>query len=100
MDGLKICLWRGGDGRIMRGNIVRSEEWVVMRYSSVLDLHTHTVARGHGYCSLREMAKAAADKGLEVLGITEHAPAMPGTCHKYYFENLKIVPRELSLIHI
>ena len=23
----------------MRGNIVRSEEWVVMRYSSVLDLH-------------------------------------------------------------
>lgn len=54
----------------MRGNIVRSEEWVVMRYSSVLDLHTHTVASGHAYCSLREMAKAAADKGLEVLGIT------------------------------
>ena len=76
----------------MRGNIVRSEEWVVMRYNSVLDLHTHTLVSGHAYCSLREMAKAAADKGLEVLGITEHAPAMPGTCHKYYFENLKIVP--------
>ena len=55
-----------------------------MRYSSVLDLHTHTLVSGHAYCSLREMAKAAADKGLEVLGITEHAPAMPGTCHKYY----------------
>ena len=66
------------DGRIMRGNIVRSEEWVVMRYNSVLDLHTHTLVSGHAYCSLREMAKAAADKGLEVLGITEHAPAMPG----------------------
>ena len=41
----------GRNGRIMRGNIVRSEEWVVMRYSSVLDLHTHTVASGHAYCS-------------------------------------------------
>ena len=84
----------------MRGNIVRSEEWVVMRYSSVLDLHTHTLVSGHAYCSLREMAKAAADKGLEVLGITEHAPAMPGTCHKYYFENLKIVPREMYGIQL
>ena len=42
-----------------------------MRYNSVLDLHTHTVASGHAYCSLREMAKAASEKGLEVLGITE-----------------------------
>ena len=71
-----------------------------MRYNSVLDLHTHTLVSGHAYCSLREMAKAAADKGLEVLGITEHAPAMPGTCHKYYFENLKIVPREMYGIQL
>ncbi len=49
-----------------------------MRYNSVLDLHTHTVASGHAYCSLREMAKAASEKGLEVLGITEHAPKMRG----------------------
>ena len=82
------------------GEYVRSEEWVVMRYNSVLDLHTHTLVSGHAYCSLREMAKAAADKGLEVLGITEHAPAMPGTCHKYYFENLKIVPREMYGIQL
>ena len=62
----------------MRGNIVRNEERVVMRYNSVLDLHTHTVVSGHAYCSLREMAKAASEKGLEVLGITEHAPAYAG----------------------
>lgn len=71
-----------------------------MKYNSVLDLHTHTVASGHAYCSLREMAKAAADKGMEVLGITEHAPAMPGTCHKFYFHNLKVVPRELYGIQL
>ena len=71
-----------------------------MNYSYVLDLHTHTVASGHAYCSLREMAKAAADKGLELLGITEHAPQMPGTCHKFYFQNIKVVPRQLYGIQL
>jgi histidinol phosphatase-like PHP family hydrolase len=33
----------------------------------LLDVHTHTVASGHAYSSLQEMARAAADKGLEVL---------------------------------
>ena len=41
------------------------------------------------YCTIHEMAAAAAGKGLEILGITEHAPAMPGTCHNFYFHNLK-----------
>ena len=100
MGGRKICLWRWKDGRIMKGNIVRNEERFVMRYNSVLDLHTHTVASGHAYCSLREMAKAASEKGLEVLGITEHAPSMPGTCHKFYFNNLKVVPREMYGIQL
>ena len=59
-----------------------------MRYETVMDLHTHTIASGHAYNTLREMAKAAADRGLEILGITEHAPMMPGTCHNYYFHNL------------
>ena len=39
-----------------------------MKYQSVMDLHTHTVASGHAYCTLREMARAASDKGLELLG--------------------------------
>ena len=32
-----------------------------------LDLHTHTVASGHAYSTVQEMAKAAADKGLKLL---------------------------------
>ena len=71
-----------------------------MRYKTVMDLHTHTIASGHAYNTLREMAKAAADRGLEILGITEHAPMMPGTCHNYYFHNLKTVPRELYGIRL
>ena len=53
-----------------------------------LDVHTHTIASGHAFSTLQEMAQAAADKGLKVLGITEHSPGIPGTCHPIYFRNL------------
>ena len=61
----------------------------------MVDTHTHTLASGHAYNTIREMAKMAADKGLEGLAITEHAPEMPGSCHLFYFQNLRVVPREL-----
>ncbi len=61
----------------------------------LLDAHTHTVASGHAYSSLQEMAKAAADKGLQVLGITEHGPSIPGTCPLLYFKNMFVVPRQM-----
>jgi len=61
----------------------------------VLDLHTHTLASGHAYNTMREMARSAADKGLELLGITEHAVEMPGACNIYYFHNLKMVERNM-----
>lgn len=58
-----------------------------------LDLHTHTVASGHAFSTIQEMAKAASEKGLRLLGITEHAPGIPGTCAPIYFRNLHVVPR-------
>ena len=60
-----------------------------------LDVHTHTIASGHAFSTLQEMAQAAADKGLKVLGITEHSPGVPGTCHPIYFRNLHVVPRRV-----
>lgn len=71
-----------------------------MEYPYVMDLHTHTIASGHAYSSLREMARGAAEKGIEILGIAEHAPKMPGTCGLFYFQNLKIVPRELEGVRL
>ena len=61
----------------------------------IADLHTHTLASGHAYGTIRENAQAAAEKGLKILGITEHAPGIPGTCDPIYFVNLRCVPREL-----
>ena len=59
----------------------------------LLDVHTHTVASGHAFSTLQEMVKAAADKGLQILGVTEHTSGIPGTCPDIYFRNLPIVPR-------
>ncbi len=60
-----------------------------------LDVHTHTIASGHAYGTITEMARAASKKGLKILGITEHAHNMPGTCDDLYFVNLRVVPREM-----
>lgn len=63
--------------------------------TDLLDLHTHSIASGHAYNTLYEMAASAAKKGLTLYGCSEHAPAMPGTCHLFYFTNFKVVPRVL-----
>lgn len=60
-----------------------------------LDVHTHTVASGHAYSTLQEMAKAGAEKGLKILGITEHTSGIPGACDPIYFRNLHVVPRRM-----
>ena len=61
----------------------------------ILDMHTHSLASGHSYSTIREMAHMASKKGMQALGITEHGPQMPGSCHNFYFSNLKVVPRQM-----
>lgn len=63
-----------------------------------LDVHTHTLASGHAYGTIREIAQAASEKGLKLLGITEHAKGIPGTCDDIYFQNLRVVPRSMYAV--
>lgn len=60
-----------------------------------VDTHAHTLVSGHAYNTIREMAKAASEKGLKGLALTEHAPEMPGSTNLFYFQNLKVVPRKM-----
>lgn len=60
------------------------------------DLHTHTISSGHAYGSVKEMIEGAAEKGLDLIAITDHAPAMPGSCQALHFSNLRSIPRQVK----
>jgi putative hydrolase len=59
----------------------------------IIDTHTHTLASGHAYSTINDMIAKAKERNIQVLAITEHAPATEGTCQRIYFENLRILPR-------
>lgn len=64
-------------------------------FSYEFDIHTHTIASGHGSsATITDMAKAAAAKNLKMLGISDHGPATLGGGRTSYFRNLTYAPRE------
>lgn len=65
-----------------------------------MDLHTHTVACGHGYSTLKENIEAAKERDLVYLGLSEHAPAAPGAPKPVFFSNYKCIPREYGNLHL
>ena len=69
-------------------------------YHIIADVHTHTIASGHAYGTIREMAQAASEKKLEILGLTEHAPGIPGTVDPFYYMNLQVIPRTIYGVRI
>lgn len=66
----------------------------------ILDVHIHTTASGHAYSTLGEVIATAKAKGLELVGIAEHAPKMPGATHDFWFLNFKVVRREQDGIKV
>lgn len=66
----------------------------------VLDIHTHTIASGHAYNTIYEMVRSASEKGVQLLGISDHGPAMEGSASKHYFRSSRCIPRELYGVKI
>lgn len=64
------------------------------------DTHTHTIASGHAYSTADENARQAAEQGLRLLALTDHAPAMQNTTCHAYFANLHVIPEELRGVRI
>jgi len=52
-----------------------------------LDTHSHTLASAHAYSTILENARVAADRGMELLAITDHAPCMDDSPHIMHFIN-------------
>lgn len=64
-------------------------------------MHTHTIASGHGTsCTIADMAKAAAAKGVILLGISDHGPATMAAGTKSYFRSLRYAARIRSGIRV
>jgi putative hydrolase len=66
----------------------------------IADLHVHSVASGHAFNTIEELARAARRKGLKYLAITDHGPDMPDGPHEYFFFNLKILPEKIHGVRI
>lgn len=66
----------------------------------IVDIHTHTIASGHAYGTMREMIQAAQDKHLQIIGITEHAPGIPGTVNPFYYNNFEVIPKTLFGVRV
>ena len=60
----------------------------------VADVHMHSLLSGHAFGTIRELAAEASRRGLSLIGVTEHAPGIPGTVDPIYFRNLCDAPRE------
>ena len=54
----------------------------------IADLHTHSIFCDHAFSTIEENARAAAEKGLRFLGVTEHGSSMKGAPSKAYFNCL------------
>ncbi|MGL4253571.1 MAG: phosphatase [Fusobacteriaceae bacterium] len=67
---------------------------------SIIDVHTHTIVSGHAYSTLQENIEAACRHELKFLGVSDHAPAMPGGPHLFYFSNLKVIPKRINGVRI
>ena len=66
----------------------------------VLDCHIHTLSSGHAYSTVSECARAANERGLTLIAMTDHAPAMPGGAHPFHFQNLRVLPRTLHGVRL
>ncbi len=66
----------------------------------LLDVHMHTLASGHAYSTPREMVSAGRRAGLALIGMSEHGPQLPGSCHEMYFCNFRVIRPEKPGIEI
>ena len=65
-----------------------------------IDTHTHTLASGHAYNTMNEMAKAAADKGLKGDHIMKNRGFIKDKIKRYKELKADIKYRELKLEEI
>lgn len=66
----------------------------------IADTHCHTIASGHAYSTIMENVMEAKSKGLYAIAITDHGRTMPSPPGTWYFENLKVIPKNIQGVNV
>lgn len=66
----------------------------------LFDLHTHTVASGHAYSTLKENLLVAKERGLLCMGTSDHYEGMAEGAKEVFFKNYRIFPEELEGVRL
>ena len=65
-------------------------------YKILVDTHTHTCSSDHAFSTIYENICFAKKRGLEMVCMTDHAPAIPDAAHIWHFSTMKELPREIE----
>lgn len=66
----------------------------------ISDPHTHTIVSGDAHSTLLENLRAAKERGLKFLCITEHVNSIPRAAPPAYFKSMCSIPREYEGIQL
>lgn len=69
-----------------------------MRY--LIDLHIHTNVNPHAYSTLEENIRSAQEKGMRVIAITNHGPALQDSPHWWSLVNMRVIPEYVGDLRI
>jgi putative hydrolase len=64
------------------------------------DMHTHTVASTHAFCTVLEMANYAAQTGMKAIAVTDHGPALPDGAHIWHFNGMRKIPERIAGVRV
>ncbi|MBO5364932.1 MAG: phosphatase [Clostridia bacterium] len=65
-----------------------------------VDTHTHTNCSDHVFSSLVENLAYAKKQGLQMICMTNHAPAIPDGAHIWHFCTMEELPREVDGVRL
>ncbi|MEG1942117.1 MAG: phosphatase [Cetobacterium sp.] len=65
-----------------------------------IDLHIHTNVNPHAFSTLEENIRAASRKGMKVIAITNHGPALPDSPHWWHLANIAILPEVIEGVRV
>ncbi len=66
----------------------------------VADVHTHSLISQHAYSTIDENARAAKEKGIQLIALTDHAPGMKNTAPRAFFTNYHVLPHHLHGVEL